>query len=57
MQIQWFTANCHYMLIDSKYTEQISFLFFRQKSNKPGRRKVKQLPAEIKMDNEENEAF
>lgn len=56
MQIQWFTANCHYMLIDSKYTEQISF-FFHQKSNKPGRRKVKQLPAEIKMDNEENEAF
>lgn len=47
------------MLIDSKYTEQISFFFFffRQKSNKPGRRKVKQLPAEIKMDNEENEAF
>lgn len=44
------------MLIDSKYTEQISF-FFHQKSNKPGRRKVKQLPAEIKMDNEENEAF
>lgn len=35
------------------HTEQM----FCQKSNKPGCSEVKQLPAEIKLDNEENEAL